>query len=78
MISRSSSASRKKKFTTCSGLPANFLRSSGSCVAMPTGQVFRWHLRIMMQPMVTSAAGGDAPFLGAQHRGDGHVLGRAN
>ena len=23
---------------------------------MPTGQVLRWHLRIMMQPIVTSAA----------------------
>ncbi len=56
MISRSSSASMKKKLTTCSGLPANFLRSSGSCVATPTGQVFRWHLRIMMQPTVTRAA----------------------
>src|SRR6188508_2717164 len=41
---------------TCSGLPANFLRSSGSCVATPTGQVFRWHLRIMMQPSATSGA----------------------
>ncbi len=56
MISRSPSAIMKKKLTTYSGLPANFLRSSGSCVAMPTGQVFRWHLRIMMQPIVTSAA----------------------
>ena len=26
-------------------------RSSGSWVAMPTGQVLRWHTRIMMQPM---------------------------
>ena len=32
----------------------------------------------MMQPMVTRAAGGDAPFLGAKHRGDRHVLGRTN
>ena len=45
-----------KKLTTYSGLPANFLRSSGSCVATPTGQVFRWHLRIMMQPSVISGA----------------------
>jgi hypothetical protein len=36
--------------------PVNLARSTGSCVAMPTGQVFRWHLRIMMQPMVTSGA----------------------
>ena len=39
---------------TCSGVPVNFLRSSGSWVAMPTGQVLRWHLRIMMQPMAMS------------------------
>ena len=25
-------------------------RSTGSWVATPTGQVLRWHLRIMMQP----------------------------
>ena len=31
-------------------------RSTGSCVATPTGQVFRWHLRIMMQPSTTSGA----------------------
>ena len=44
------------KRMTCSGLPVNFLRSSGSCVAMPTGQVLRWHLRIKMQPLATSGA----------------------
>ena len=42
--------------TTYSGLPENFLRSTGSCVATPTGQVLRWHLRIMMQPCTTSGA----------------------
>ena len=47
---------KKKKLTTCSGLPVNFLRSTGSCVATPTGQVFRWHLRIMMQPAAISGA----------------------
>ena len=56
MISRASSAMKKKKFTTCSGLPENFLRNSGSCVATPTGQVFKWHLRIMMQPSTTNGA----------------------
>ena len=56
MILRASSATKKKKLTTCSGLPANFLRSTGSCVATPTGQVLRWHLRIMMQPSTTSGA----------------------
>ncbi len=40
---------------------------------MPTGQVLRWHLRIMMQPSVDQRRGGEAELLGAQQRGDGHV-----
>eukprot|EP01048_Picozoa_sp_COSAG05_P010217 COSAG05_NODE_886_length_6751_cov_151.638906_7_plen_52_part_00 len=44
----------KQKLMTASGLPWNLARSTGSWVAMPTGQVFRWHLRIMMQPSVIS------------------------
>ena len=47
---------KRKKFSTNSGLPVNFLRSSGSCVATPTGHVFRWQTRIMMQPDTTSGA----------------------
>jgi hypothetical protein len=38
------------------GLPVKRLRSTGSCVATPTGQVLRWHLRIMMQPIAISGA----------------------
>ncbi len=53
---RTCSAMKKKKLMTFSGVPWNLARSAGSCVAMPTGQVFRWHLRIMMQPMATSGA----------------------
>ncbi len=56
MIWRASSATKKKKLTTCSGRPVNLARSTGSCVATPTGQVLRWHLRIMMQPSATSGA----------------------
>ena len=41
---------------TCSGWPVNRARSTGSCVATPTGQVLRWHLRIMMQPAAISGA----------------------
>ena len=41
---------------TCSGVPLKRLRSTGSCVATPTGQVLRWHLRIMMQPAAISGA----------------------
>ena len=32
------------------------MRSSGSCVAMPTGHVLRWQARIMMQPVAISGA----------------------
>jgi hypothetical protein len=46
----------RMKFTTCSGLPVNFSRRRGSCVATPTGQVLRWQTRIMMQPVATSGA----------------------
>ena len=58
---------------TCSGLPWNFLRSSGSCVATPTGQVFKWHLRIMMQPMAIERRGGESELLRAEQRGDRDV-----
>src|SRR5690606_4349392 len=43
-------------FSTNSGLPVNRLRSTGFCVATPTGQVARWHTRIMMPPETTSGA----------------------
>ena len=56
MICRTSSATKKKKLTTCSGLPANFARRTGSCVAIPTGHVFRWQARIITQPDATSGA----------------------
>ena len=56
MISRTSSATKKKKLTTCSGVPLKRLRSSGSCVATPTGHVLRWQARIMMQPVAISGA----------------------
>jgi len=38
------------------GLAVKRLRSTGSCVATPTGQVLRWHLRIMMQPAAIKGA----------------------
>jgi hypothetical protein len=60
MCWRTCSARKKKKLITCSGFPVKRARSTGSWVAMPTEQVFRWHLRIMMQPMVTSGYGGKA------------------
>ena len=45
-----------KKLTTNSGLPLKRLRSSGFCVATPTGHVSRWQTRIITQPDTTSGA----------------------
>ena len=56
MYSRTSRATKVMKLTTYCGSPVKRLRSSGSCVAMPTGQVFRWQTRIITQPSVTSGA----------------------
>ncbi len=53
---RASSATKKRYLTTWSGVPWKRARSSGFCVAMPTGQVFRWQTRIMMQPIAISGA----------------------
>ena len=58
---------------TCSGLPVKRLRSSGSWVATPTGQVFRWHLRIMMQPGDDQRRGGEAELVGPEQGADDHV-----
>ena len=58
---------------TCSGWPVKRLRSTGSWVATPTGQVLRWHLRIMMQPAAIERRGGEAEFVGAEQRADHHV-----
>ena len=54
--SRTSCAMYSKKLTTNSGLPLKRLRSSGFCVAMPTGQVSRWHTLIITHPLTTSGA----------------------
>ena len=56
MSSRASSATMKRNVTTCSGVPRKRRRSSGSCVAIPTGQVLRWQTRIITQPMAMSGA----------------------
>ena len=44
---------------------------------MPTGQVFRWHLRIMMQPIVTRAAVAMPHSSAPSSVAIGDVLGRA-
>ena len=46
----------RMKLTTYSGRPSKRSRSTGFCVATPTGQVSRWQTRIMMQPDTTSGA----------------------
>ena len=56
MIWRNSSATKYMKLITCSGVPLKFLRNSGSCVAIPTGQVFKWHFLIIIQPEETNGA----------------------
>ena len=56
MIRRTSSATKKKKLTTCSGWPLKRRRSSGSWVAIPTGHVLRWQARIITQPVAISGA----------------------
>ena len=45
-----------KNVMTNSGLPVKRSRSSGFCVATPTGHVSRWQTRIMMQPLTISGA----------------------
>ena len=54
--SRTSLATNRKKFSTNSGLPVYRLRSTGFCVATPTGQVSRWQTRIITQPATISGA----------------------
>ena len=56
MCSRTSCAMKRMKLTTWCGSPAKRLRSSGSWVATPTGQVLRWQARITTQPSATSGA----------------------
>ena len=72
-ISRTSSATKKKKLTTCSGVPLKRLRSSGSCVAMPD------RARVQVAGAHHDAAGRDqrrrreAHLVGAEHRRDHDV-----
>ena len=55
------------------GRPPKRARSSGSWVATPTGQVLRWHLRIMMQPSADEDDRAETELLGAQQGGDRQV-----
>ena len=73
MYSRTSCAMKRMKLTACCGSPVYRLRSSGSWVAMPTGQVLRWQTRIITQPSDDERRGGEAELLRAQQRPDDHV-----
>ena len=37
-------------------MPVNFFLKSGFCVAIPTGQVFRWHFLIIIHPEAINGA----------------------
>ena len=41
------------RLITFSGVPVNLARKRSSWTHTPTGQVFEWHCRTMMQPMAT-------------------------
>ena len=56
IISLISSAINMNRLTISSGLPVKRLRSSVFWVATPTGQVFKWHFLIIIQPSATKAA----------------------
>ena len=54
MTSRSCSATKSIKCSTCSGLPRKPRRKRQFCVAMPAGQVSCWQSRCMRQPIEMS------------------------
>ena len=56
IISLNSWATKYMKLMTCSGLPLKFFLNSGSWVAIPTGQVFKWHALIIIHPDATRGA----------------------
>ena len=55
MIMRSFLGDHEEVVDHVLGLALELLAQLGSWVATPTGQVFRWHLRIMMQPRQSAA-----------------------
>ena len=52
---RTSSPTNWKKLTTSSGVPGKRARSSSLWLATPTGQLFVWQIRAMMQPVAIIA-----------------------
>ena len=60
-----------------SGVPANFARSSGRWVAIPTGHVSRWHERTIRQPSAISSAVPKRDLVGAEQRRDHDVAARS-
>ena len=70
---RTSSAMAVAKRATCSGVPVNFARRSSRWVAMPVGQVSRWHCRAMSQPIATRSAVPNPNSSAPEQRGDDDV-----
>ena len=58
---------------TCSGLPSNFLRSTGSCVATPTGTGVEVALAHHDAAFDHERRGGEAELVGAEQRADDDV-----
>jgi len=76
MISRNSAAMNRMKLTTWSGLPEKNLRSCGSWVATPTGQVVQMAHAHHQAAQRHERRGGKPEFLRPKQRGDGHVTAR--
>ena len=56
-----------------SGVPANLARRSSRWVAIPVGQVSRWHWRAMSQPIGDERRRPERELLGAEERRDEQV-----
>ena len=74
MCSRSCRAMNRKNRSTYFGLPLKRFRRSGACVATPTGQVFRWHLRIHDAAARHQDRRAEAELLGPEQGGDGLAM----
>ena len=66
----------RKKRSTISGVPVNLARRSSRWVAMPVGQVSRWHWRAMSQPTDDERRRPERELLGTEERRDEQVAPR--
>ena len=75
--SRTSSATKRRYASTISGVPANFARSSGRWLAIPTGHVSRWHERTIRQPSARRSAVPNENSSAPEQRCDDDVAARS-